>query len=104
MQERVSDYFEIPVKSVKSKSRKREIVQARQISMYLAKSHTKASLKSIGQFFGGRDHSTVIYACQTVDDLIDTDKKFKSWVQRSEERRVGKECVSTCRSRWSPYH
>lgn len=81
IQKLVCEYFEIPVDAVKSKSRKREIVQARQISMYLAKSHTKASLKSIGQFFGGRDHSTVIYACQTVDDLIDTDKKFKSWVQ-----------------------
>src|SRR3546814_6221013 len=95
IQKLVCDYFEVPVDMVKSKTRKREIVQARQISMYLAKSHTKASLKSIGQFFGGRDHSTVIYACQTVDDLIDTDKKFKSWVQdiqkRSEERRVGKE-------------
>jgi len=81
IQKLVCEDFEIPVDAVKSKSRKREIVQARQISMYLAKSHTKASLKSIGQFFGGRDHSTVIYACQTVDDLIDTDKKFKSWVQ-----------------------
>ena len=56
------------------------VVQARQISMYLAKSHTKTSLKSIGAFFGGRDHSTVIYACQTVEDLIDTDKKFKAYV------------------------
>ncbi|HEY9560358.1 MAG TPA: chromosomal replication initiator protein DnaA [Anseongella sp.] len=86
IQKLVCDYFEIPVDAVKSKSRKREIVQARQISMYLAKSHTKASLKSIGQFFGGRDHSTVIYACQTVDDLIDTDKKFKSWVQDIQKR------------------
>ncbi|HZH55065.1 MAG TPA: helix-turn-helix domain-containing protein, partial [Sphingobacteriaceae bacterium] len=46
-----------------------------------AKNHTKSSLKSIGAFFGGRDHSTVIYACQTVEDLIETDKKFKSYVQ-----------------------
>src|SRR3546814_16583291 len=51
IQKLVCDYFEIPVDAVKSKSRKREIVQARQISMYLAKSQTKASLKSIGQFF-----------------------------------------------------
>ncbi|MXV13683.1 chromosomal replication initiator protein DnaA [Hufsiella ginkgonis] len=80
IQKLVCEYFEVPVEMVKSKTRKREIVQARQISMYLAKSHTKTSLKSIGQFFGGRDHSTVIYACQTVEDLIDTDKKFKAYV------------------------
>ncbi len=81
IQKLVCEYFEVPVEMVKSKTRKREIVQARQISMYLAKSLTKTSLKSIGQFFGGRDHSTVIYACQTVEDLIDTDKKFKNYMQ-----------------------
>jgi chromosomal replication initiator protein len=80
IQKLVCEYFEVPVEMVKSKTRKREIVQARQISMYLSKSHTKTSLKSIGAFFGGRDHSTVIYACQTVEDLIDTDKKFKAYV------------------------
>lgn len=80
IQKLVCEYFEVPIEMVKSKTRKREIVQARQISMYLAKFHTKTSLKSIGAFFGGRDHSTVIYACQTVDDLIDTDKKFKGYV------------------------
>jgi chromosomal replication initiator protein len=80
IQKLVCEYFEVPVEMVKSKTRKREIVQARQISMYLAKSHTKTSLKSIGAFFGGRDHSTVVYACQTVEDLIDTDKKFKAYV------------------------
>jgi chromosomal replication initiator protein len=80
IQSLVCEYFEVPIDMVKSKTRKREIVQARQISMYLAKLHTKTSLKSIGAFFGGRDHSTVIYACQTVDDLIDTDKKFKAYV------------------------
>lgn len=81
IQKLVCEYFEVPIEMVKSKTRKREIVQARQISMYLAKNHTKTSLKSIGSFFGGRDHSTVIYACQTVVDLIETDKKFRSYVQ-----------------------
>lgn len=80
IQKLVCEYFEVPIEMIKSKTRKREIVQARQISMYLAKSLTKTSLKSIGVFFGGRDHSTVIYACQTVEDLIETDKKFKSYV------------------------
>jgi chromosomal replication initiator protein len=80
IQKLVCEYFEVPVEMLKSQTRKREIVQARQISMYLAKNHTKSSLKSIGMYFGGRDHSTVIYACQTVEDLIDTDKKFRAYV------------------------
>lgn len=80
IQKLVCEYFEVPVDMLKSQTRKREIVQARQISMYLAKNHTKSSLKSIGMHFGGRDHSTVIYACQTVEDLIDTDKKFRAYV------------------------
>src|SRR3546814_3843727 len=86
IQKLVCDYFEVPVEMVKSKLRKREIVQARQISMYLAKNHTKTSLKYIGAFFGGRDHSTVIYACQTVEDLIETDKKFKAYVQNIQKK------------------
>ena len=48
IQKLVCEYFEVPIEMVKSKTRKREIVQARQISMYLAKLHTKTSLKSIG--------------------------------------------------------
>jgi chromosomal replication initiator protein len=78
IQKLVCDYFTIPVEQVKSKTRKREIVQARQISMYYAKDLTKSSLKTIGMHFGGRDHSTVIHACQTVNDLMETDKKFKA--------------------------
>lgn len=80
IQKLVCAYFEVPVDLIKSPTRKREVVQARQISMYLSKSLTKSSLKSIGAFYGGRDHSTVIYACQTVEDLIETDKKFKGYV------------------------
>ena len=80
IQKLVCEYFDVAVDLVKSPTRKREVVQARQICMYLSKSLTKSSLKSIGAFYGGRDHSTVIYACQTVEDLIDTDKKFKTYV------------------------
>jgi chromosomal replication initiator protein len=77
----VCEYFEISLDMVKSKTRKREIVQARQIAMYLIKRSGKYSLKAVGAFFGGRDHSTVIYACQTVEDLMETDKKFKAYVR-----------------------
>jgi chromosomal replication initiator protein len=78
IQSLVCEYFEVPIEMVKSQTRKREIVQASQISMYLAKAHTKSSLKSIGNFFGGRDHSTVIYACQTVEDLLIPIKNSKA--------------------------
>lgn len=86
IQKLVCDFYGISVDMVKSKTRKREIVQARQISMFFAKDLTKASLKNIGMHFGGRDHSTVIHACQTVNDLIETDKKFRGDVEELSKR------------------
>ena len=86
IQKLVCDFYGISVEMVKSKTRKREIVQARQISMFFAKDLTKASLKNIGMHFGGRDHSTVIHACQTVNDLIETDKKFRGDVEEISKR------------------
>ena len=81
IQKIVCDYFSIPVEKLKEKTRKREIVQARQISMHFAKKFTKHSLKSIGLHFGGRDHSTVIHALSTVEDLMATDRTFKNDVE-----------------------
>ena len=80
IQKLVCEYFEVPVELLKSQTRKREIVQARQITMFLAKAFTKNSLKTIGEHFGGRDHTTVIHSCQTVKDLMDTDTLFKESV------------------------
>jgi chromosomal replication initiator protein len=77
----VCEYFSVSYEKLLHKTRKREIVQARQITMFLAKSFTKNSLKTIGEHFGGRDHTTVIHSCQTVKDLMDTDSMFKENVQ-----------------------
>lgn len=77
IQKMVCEYFGVPPEKLQQKTRKREIVQARQITMFLAKSFTKNSLKTIGEHFGGRDHTTVIHSCQTVKDLMDTDTLFK---------------------------
>ena len=77
IQKMVCEYFDVPYEKLQQKTRKREIVQARQITMYLAKAFTKNSLKTIGEHFGGRDHTTVIHSCQTVKDLMDTDSVFK---------------------------
>jgi chromosomal replication initiator protein len=76
IQKYVSNYFDVSIELLKAKTRKREIVVARQVAMYLAKEYTNMSLKSIGFHFGNRDHSTVIHAISTVNDMMDTDTKF----------------------------
>ncbi|MCU0429635.1 MAG: chromosomal replication initiator protein DnaA [Cytophagaceae bacterium] len=77
----VSDFFSVSIDQMKDKTRKREIVVARQVSMFLAKEYTNMSLKSIGSHFGGRDHSTVIHAIQSINNLMETDKKFNATMQ-----------------------
>lgn len=81
IQKVVSEYFQMDVVTLQSKTRKRHIVQARQIAMYFAKKLTKASLASIGTQIGKRDHATVLHACKTVDNLSMTDKQFKKYVE-----------------------
>ncbi len=86
IQKVVCDYFGLPIEMIKSKTRKREVVQARQITMYFAKSFTKSSLASIGLQCGGKDHATVLHACKTVNNLIDTDKRFKGYILELEKK------------------
>jgi chromosomal replication initiator protein len=86
IQKAVCEYFEVPIEKLKEKTRKRNIVQARQLSMYLAKNYTKNSLKVIGKHFGGRDHSTVIHSCQMVQNLMDTDTDFRDSVKELEKK------------------
>ncbi|HUQ97411.1 MAG TPA: chromosomal replication initiator protein DnaA [Chitinophagaceae bacterium] len=86
IQKMVCDYFDVPYDKLLHKTRKREIVQARQITMFLAKSFTKNSLKTIGEHFGGRDHTTVIHSCQTVKDLMDTDGVFRDNVMELQQK------------------
>ena len=81
IQKVVSDYFQMDVETLQSKTRRRHIVQARQLAMYFAKKFTKASLASIGSQIGKRDHATVLHACKTVDNLSFTDKQFRKYVE-----------------------
>ncbi len=81
IQKVVSDYFEMDVSTLQSKTRKRHIVQARQLAMFFAKKFTKASLASIGTQIGRRDHATVLHACKTVDNLAETDKQFRKYIE-----------------------
>tara|TARA_X000001036_G_scaffold55203_1_gene44844 strand:- start:144 stop:1571 length:1428 start_codon:yes stop_codon:yes gene_type:complete len=80
IQKVVSEYFQMEIATLQSKTRKRHIVQARQLAMYFAKKYTKASLASIGSQIGKRDHATVLHACKTVDNLSFTDKQFRKYV------------------------
>jgi len=81
IQKVVSDYFQMDVGTLQSKTRKRHIVQARQLAMFFAKKYTKASLASIGSQIGQRDHATVLHACKTVNNLSSTDKQFRKYVE-----------------------
>ncbi|MBR4841158.1 MAG: chromosomal replication initiator protein DnaA [Paludibacteraceae bacterium] len=78
IQEAVCAHYHLNVNDIQTKSRKREVVQARQIAMYLARKYTKNSLSSIGEQIGNRDHATVLHACKTVTDLMGIDKDMRS--------------------------
>ena len=82
----VCEHFALSIDAISTRSRKREVVQARQIAMYLSKQLTKNSLSSIGFTIGQRDHATVLHACKIVTDLMETDKGFRMSVKEIEEK------------------
>ncbi len=82
----VAEHFDVPLEKLNSKTRKRDIVIARQLSMFLAKNYTESSLKTIGHNFGGKDHSTVIYSIKTIQNLMDTDDVFRDTVEELEKK------------------
>ena len=86
IQKVVCNYFNIPIEQIQSKTRKREIVQARQVAMFFSKNLTKASLATIGSQIGGKDHATVLHACKTVNNLIETDKRFRIQIDEIEKK------------------
>lgn len=86
IQKVVCDYFDLPIELMKSKTRKREVVQARQIAMYFSKKMTKSSLANIGMHCGGKDHATVLHACRTVNNLAETDKHFRTYLVDLEKK------------------
>lgn len=86
IQKVVCSYFNVPVEMLQSNTRKREIVQARQIAMFFSKSLTKSSLATIGSHIGDKDHATVLHACKTVNNLIETDKRFRLQLDEIEKR------------------
>ncbi len=81
IQKTVAEYYHLKQSDLKDKTRKKEIVIARQVAMYFSKEYTNHSLKSIGYHFGGRDHSTVIHAVQAVNDYMDVDTHFRNAIK-----------------------
>jgi chromosomal replication initiator protein len=81
IQKTVADYFKVSLDQMKSKVKKREIVIPRQVAMYFCKRYTQLTLALIGENFGGRDHSTVIHALESVEDMMKTDANFKNSVE-----------------------
>ena len=86
IQKVVCDYFSMDMDILQSKSRKRNVVQARQLAMFFAKRFTKASLATIGSQIGKRDHATVLHACKTVSNLSDTDRQFKVYIDELDKK------------------
>ncbi|WP_321518251.1 chromosomal replication initiator protein DnaA [uncultured Bacteroides sp.] len=82
--EKVCKHFELDTSAIHSKSRKREVVQVRQLAMYLAKKHTDTSSSKIGNLIGNRDHATVLHACKIVKGQVDVDKSFRAEVEEIE--------------------
>jgi len=80
IQKTVADYFKIDAETMKSKVKKREIVIPRQVAMYFSKRFTQLTLQLIGDNFGGRDHSTVIHALESVEDMMKIDANFKNQI------------------------
>lgn len=81
----VCDYYNIDIDTFNSTKRTRDVAQARQVAMYLAKQHTKSPLTVIGSAIGGRNHATVLHSCKTVTDMMDTDKQFKAQIEEIEQ-------------------
>lgn len=86
----VCDYYNIELDTFNSAKRTRDVAQARQVAMYLAKQHTKAPLTVIGSSIGGRNHATVLHSCKAVSDMIDTDKQFKLQIEEIERIVTGR--------------
>ena len=82
--ERVCNHYNVTTQQVLSRSRKRDFVAARQMSMYFAQKYTKMPASRIGQLIGGRDHSTVIHSCTTIEQRLKVDKAFVAEVESIE--------------------
>jgi chromosomal replication initiator protein len=82
----IVDHFSVPATDLKGNSRRREISMARQIGMYLMRHHTGLSLPKIGEEFGGKDHTTVMYSCEKIEKLKETDRDLSQTLRQLNDR------------------
>ncbi len=82
----IADQFDISIEELKGNSRRREISWARQIGMYLMRQHTKLSLPRIGEEFGGKDHTTVMYSCEKIAQMRNTDPNLSQTLRQLSDR------------------
>jgi chromosomal replication initiator protein len=82
----VSEAFSVSIDDLKGNSRRREISVARQIGMYLMRNHTELSLPKIGEEFGGKDHTTVMYSCDKISQLKDSDPSMAQTLRQLGDR------------------
>ncbi len=82
----VISVFGVSMEELKSNSRRREISQARQIAMYLMRQHTDLSLPKIGEEFGGKDHTTVLYSCEKIAQRIQQDPDLANMLRQLNDR------------------
>ncbi|MEB3341055.1 chromosomal replication initiator protein DnaA [Okeania sp.] len=82
----VSNHFKISIEDLKGTSRKREITLARQVGMYLMRQHTDLSLPKIGEVFGGKDHTTVLYSCDKISQLQSSDLNLAQTIRQLSDR------------------
>jgi chromosomal replication initiator protein len=80
--EAITTHFDVDMQTLKGKCRKKQNVFPRQVAMYMLKELTNLPLKSIGYHFGGRDHSTVIHAVQSISEAIESDKNVEKTVKK----------------------
>lgn len=86
IQKAVCEYFGIKLQDIKAKKRTKEIANARQIAMFIAKQLTSLSLSEIGRYFGGKDHATVIYACKQIEERRGQDENLKKSIENLVKR------------------
>ena len=82
----VAEEFKVALEDIKGNSRRREISLARQVGMYLMRQHTELSLPKIGEEFGGKDHTTVMYSCDKIQQLKETDTEMALLLRKLSDR------------------
>jgi len=86
IQKSVGGVYSINLDSLVGKSRTKEVAEARMVAMYLAREYTNLSLKTIGIYFGGRDHSTVVHACKNIEERFEKEEPFSRFINSIKEK------------------